>query len=79
MGKRIIIDENEIKKLPVTTNRLMVVVDKEKFFAKYSIVSYLSFDKERKKNLAYEQLADCPFISLTLTTLKLFIFKSRSI
>lgn len=64
MGKKIIISEEEIKSLPVTTNRLTVEVDKEKFFAKYSIVSYLSFDKELKKNLAYEQLADCPFISV---------------
>ena len=64
MGKRIIISEEEIKSLPVTTNRLTVVVDKEKFFANYSIVSYLSFDKELKKNLAYEQLADCSFISV---------------
>ena len=63
MGK-IILDDNYIKSLPITTNRIEVSWDKDKFFAKYSIVSYYSTDPERK-NLAYEQLGNVPFISVT--------------
>ena len=61
---RIILDDNYIKNLPITTNRIEVSWDKDKFFAKYSIVSYYSTAPERK-NLAYEQLGDVPFISVT--------------
>lgn len=57
------LDFEEIKSWPLTTNKIEVVFDKEKFFLEYSIVSYYSFDKEYK-NLAYEQLADIPFISV---------------
>ena len=53
----------EIKKLPLTTNKINVVYDKEKFFSEYAIISYYSLDKEYK-NLAYEQLSDTPFISV---------------
>ena len=61
---RIVLDDNYIKSLPITTNRIEVSWDKDKFFAKYSVVSYYSTDPERK-NLAYEQLGDVPFISVT--------------
>lgn len=61
---KIILDDNYIKSLPITTNRIEVSWDKDKFFEKYSIVSYYSTDPERK-NLAYEQLGDVPFISVT--------------
>lgn len=53
----------EIKAWPLTTNKIEVEYDREKFFSQYSIVSYYSLDKEYK-NLAYEQLADIPFISV---------------
>ena len=58
------LDIEEIKKLPITTNRIEVLVDKERFFSKFSIVSYYSQDRN-KKNLAYEQLSETPFISVT--------------
>ena len=61
---RIVLDDNYIKSLPITTNRIEVSWDKDKFFAKYSVVSYYSTAPERK-NLAYEQLGDVPFISVT--------------
>ncbi len=61
---RIVLDDNYIKSLPITTNRIEVSWDKDKFFEKYSIVSYYSTDPERK-NMAYEQLGDVPFISVT--------------
>lgn len=61
---KIVLDDNYIKSLPITTNRIEVSWDKDKFFGKYSIVSYYSTDPERK-NLAYEQLGDVPFISVT--------------
>lgn len=64
MGKRIIIDEEEIKSLPITTNKISVKVNYDAFFEKYAIVSYYSFDAELKQNLAYEQLSECPFISV---------------
>ena len=53
----------EIKAWPLTTNKIEVEYDREKFFSQYTIVSYYSFDREYK-NLAYEQLADIPFISV---------------
>ena len=58
------IDEDYIKSLPLTTNRIEVIFDKEAFFSKYAIVSYSSKDRELK-NLAYEQLADLPSLSVT--------------
>ena len=61
---KIVLDDNYRKSLPITTNRIEVSWDKDKFFEKYSIVSYYSTDPERK-NLAYEQLGDVPFISVT--------------
>jgi hypothetical protein len=61
---KIVLDDNYIKSLPITTNRIEVSWDKDKLFEKYSIVSYYSTDPERK-NLAYEQLGDVPFISVT--------------
>ena len=61
---KIVLDDNYIKSLPITTNRIEVSWDKDKFFEKYSIVSYYSTDPERK-NLAYEQLGYVPFISVT--------------
>ena len=53
-----------IKSLPVATNRIEVSWNKEIFFSKYSIVSYYCTSKNRK-HLAYEQLGDAPFISVT--------------
>ena len=53
----------EIKAWPLTTNKIEVEYDKEKFFFEYSVISYYSLDKDYK-NLAYEQLADIPFISV---------------
>lgn len=53
----------EIKAWPLTTNKIEVEYDRDKMFYQYSIVSYYSLDKEYK-NLAYEQLADIPFISV---------------
>lgn len=61
---KIILDEDYIKSLPITTNRIEVSWNKDKFFEKYSIVSYYSTDPEHK-NLAYEQLGDVPFVSVT--------------
>lgn len=58
------IDEKFIKSLPLTTNKINVTFDKEKFFSKYAVVSYDGTNKN-KKNLAYEHLADCPFLSVT--------------
>ncbi len=57
------IDEDYIKSLPLVTNKIRLDWDRELFFAKYSIVSYYSTDKTH--NLAYEQLADPDFISVT--------------
>ena len=54
---------DEIKAWPLTTNKIEVDYDRKKLFSKYAIVSYYSLDKEYK-NLAYEQLADVPFISV---------------
>ena len=61
---RIELDDNYIKSLPITTNRIEVSWNKEEFFTRYSIVSYYSTESEHK-NLAYEQLGDVPFISVT--------------
>lgn len=58
------IDRQYILKWPLTTNKIKLFVDKKEFFDKYSIVSYYSFDAEYK-NLAYEQLADTPCLSVT--------------
>ena len=41
---RIVLDDNYIKSLPITTNRIEISWDKDKFFAKYSVVSYYSTD-----------------------------------
>ena len=57
-------DENYIKSLPLTTNKINVTLDKKAFFSRYSIVSYYGTGKELK-NLAYEQLADVPCLSVT--------------
>lgn len=61
---KIIIEDSYIKSLPLTTNRISVVWNKNAFFAKYSIVSYYSTNAEHK-NLAYEQLGDVQFLSVT--------------
>lgn len=58
------IDFNNIKNQPLTTNKIKVDINMEKFFSMYSIVSYYSLDKEFK-NLAYEQLADVQCLSVT--------------
>ncbi len=58
------IDFEEIKKWPLTTTKIKVTVDEKKFFSEYSIVSYYSEDKEYK-NLAYEQLSDLSFLSVS--------------
>ena len=58
------IDFEEIKKWPLTTNKIKVTVDVKKFFSEYSIVSYYSEVKEYK-NLAYEQLSDLSFLSVS--------------
>lgn len=56
--------DEEYKRLPLTTNRINVTLDRNAFFSRYSIVSYNSTDK-KLKNLAYEQLADIPCLSVT--------------
>ena len=53
----------EIKAWPLTTNKIELEYDRENFFSQYAVISYYSLDKEYK-NLAYEQLADVPFISV---------------
>lgn len=53
------LDKEYIKRLPLTTNKINVTLDKNAFFSRYSIVSYYGTNKELK-NLAYEQLADVP-------------------
>ena len=58
------LDEDYIKRLPLTTNKINVTLDRKAFFSRYSIVSYYGTDKELK-NLAYEQLADVPCLSVT--------------
>lgn len=56
-------DYDLIKKLPVTTNKVDVRLNKESFFSKYSIVSYYGTNKD-SRNLAYEQLANIPTLSV---------------
>lgn len=58
------IDRQEILKLPLTTSRIKVSVDRDRFFDKYTIISYCGQAKDNK-NLPYEQLADNPFLSVT--------------
>lgn len=59
------ITTEEIKQMPVTTNRLMVTWNKDAFFDKYSIVSYKMVTKDKaRKNLSYEQLSDTPSLSV---------------
>jgi len=62
--KRIVLDYNYIKSLPITTNRIEVSWNKKMFFAKYSIVSYFCTSPEHK-NLAYEHFSDVPVLSVT--------------
>lgn len=62
--KRIELSDEYIKSLPLTTNKIEVEWNIDKFFEQYSIVSYYSNDSEFK-NLAYEQLADIPCVSVT--------------
>lgn len=57
------LNSEKIKAWPLTTNKIKVEYDREKFFSQYAIVSYYSLDKEYK-NLAYEQLADISFLSV---------------
>ena len=59
------ISKDEILKLPVTTNKLVVSWDKEAFFDKYAIVSYKMDSRDYgRKNLSYEQLSDTPSLSV---------------
>lgn len=58
------IDISDIEKQPLTTNKIKVDVNMEKFFSMYSVVSYYSLDKEYK-NMAYEQLSDAHCLSVT--------------
>ena len=58
------IDEQYIKSLPLTTNKIEVLVNWELFFSKFSIVSYYGTDKD-SRNLAYEQLSEVPTLSVT--------------
>ena len=58
------IDEQYIKSMPLTTNKIEVIFDQDAFFSKYAIVSYYGTNKE-SKNLAYEQFADKPCLSVT--------------
>ena len=72
------ISKEEILKLPVTTNRLMVSWNRETFFAKYGIVSYRMETRDReRKNLSYEQLSDTPSLSVVGIYAKYFFFSSR--
>lgn len=57
------IDENYIKSLPVTTNKIDVSWNRDTFFEKYSIISY--YGQNEYKNLAYEHLSDTPCLSVT--------------
>lgn len=57
-------NEQYIKSLPLTTNKIEVVFNREKFFSKYAIVSYYGNNKD-SKHLAYEHLADEPCLSVT--------------
>lgn len=78
------IDKNHIQELPIITNKIDIVVDREIFFANYVIISYYSHSKDFK-NLAYEQLADVPFLSVAgiranwdgFNSLKFFILAQK--
>ena len=59
-----IIAPKEILGSPITTNKIRLTTDFQGFFGRYSIISYYGTDKEAK-NLAYEQLADEPVVSVT--------------
>ena len=50
-------DEQYIKSLPLTTNKIEVAIDKEAFFSKFAIVSYYGTTKE-SKNLALIPVTD---------------------
>lgn len=63
MANRIQITEDDIKSLPLTTNRIEVKIDKEKFFSKYSIITYSG--QIDKKNIPYEYLTDAPCLSVS--------------
>lgn len=72
------ISKEEILKLPVTTNRLVVTWDKEAFFAKYAIVSYKMETRDwERKNLSYEQLSDTPSFSVVGIYAKFEKFSTR--
>lgn len=72
------ISKEEILKLPVTTNRLMMSWNREAFFAKYGIVSYRMETRDReRKNLSYEQLSDTPSLSMVGIYAKYEPFSSR--
>ena len=58
------IDEQYIKSLPITTNKIAVKFERDLFFSKFAVVSYYGTDKN-SKNLAYEQLAENPTLSVT--------------
>lgn len=58
------IDEQYIRSLPITTNKIDVKFDRNLFFSKFAVVSYYGTDRDFK-NLAYEQLAEIPTLSVT--------------
>lgn len=58
------VERDNIKSFPIRTNKLTIDVDKDKFFATYSIISYYSSDEKLHKNLSYEQLSTCDFLSV---------------
>lgn len=58
------LDQEYIKSLPLTTNRIDVTLKREAFFSRYSIVSYYGTNKEQR-NLAYEHLSELPCLSVT--------------
>lgn len=62
MSKRIEISQDYILKLPITTNKLNVALDMDKFLERYSIVSYKT--GASSKNLSYEQLSDTPSLAV---------------
>ena len=74
------ISKEDILKLPVTTNRLVVAWNKEAFFAKYAIVSYKMDTRDyERKNLSYEQLSETPSLSVVGIFAKYEQFGSRNI
>lgn len=73
------ISKEDILKLPVTTNRLVVAWNKEAFFAKYAIVSYKMDTRDyERKNLSYEQLSETPSLSVVGIFAKYEQFGSRN-